>query len=169
MRPSSGMVLGSRYKLTDRIAIGGMGEVWKALDDVLGRVVAIKILKEEYMGDPGFRERFRAEARHTALLNNDGIANVYDYGEADGSAYLVMELVPGEPLSTIIERERNLNSDFTLSVIAQTARALGSAHARGLVHRDVKPGNLLIMPSGKVKITDFGICLLYTSPSPRDS
>jgi serine/threonine-protein kinase len=137
-----------------------MGEVWKALDDVLGRVVAIKILKEEYTGDPGFLERFRAEARHTALLNNDGIANVFDYGEADGSAYLVMELVPGEPLSTIIERERVLTPDFTLSVIAQTARALSAAHARGLVHRDVKPGNLLIMPNGKVKITDFGIARL---------
>lgn len=137
-----------------------MGEVWKALDDVLGRVVAIKILKEEYTGDPGFLERFRAEARHTALLNNDGIANVFDYGEADGSAYLVMELVPGEPLSTIIERERVLTPDFTLSVIAQTARALAAAHSRGLVHRDVKPGNLLIMPSGKVKITDFGIARL---------
>jgi eukaryotic-like serine/threonine-protein kinase len=160
VRPTSGISLGGRYRLTDRIAIGGMGEVWKALDDVLGRVVAIKILKEEYTGDPGFLERFRAEARHTALLNNDGIANVFDYGEADGSAYLVMELVPGEPLSTIIERERVLTPDFTLSVIAQTARALSAAHARGLVHRDVKPGNLLIMPNGKVKITDFGIARL---------
>ncbi|RKW70329.1 protein kinase domain-containing protein [Galactobacter caseinivorans] len=160
MRPTSGNSLGGRYQLTDRIAIGGMGEVWKALDDVLGRVVAIKILKEEYTGDPGFLERFRAEARHTALLNNDGIANVFDYGEADGSAYLVMELVPGEPLSTIIERERVLTPDFTLSVIAQTARGLASAHVRGLVHRDVKPGNLLIMPNGKVKITDFGIARL---------
>lgn len=160
MRPTSGNSLGGRYQLTDRIAIGGMGEVWKALDDVLGRVVAIKILKEEYTGDPGFLERFRAEARHTALLNNEGIANVFDYGEADGSAYLVMELVPGEPLSTIIERERVLTPDFTLSVIAQTARGLASAHVRGLVHRDVKPGNLLIMPNGKVKITDFGIARL---------
>lgn len=160
MRPTSGTTLGGRYQLTDRIAIGGMGEVWKALDNVLGRIVAIKILKEEYMGDPGFLQRFRGEARHTALLNNDGIANVFDYGEADGSAYLVMELVPGEPLSTIIERERVLTPDFTLSVIAQTARALSAAHARGLVHRDVKPGNLLIMPSGKVKITDFGIARL---------
>ncbi|AIY02390.1 serine/threonine protein kinase [Arthrobacter sp. PAMC 25486] len=137
-----------------------MGEVWKAQDLVLGRIVAIKILKDEYTGDPGFRARFRAEAKHTALLNHDGIANVFDYGEEDGSAYLVMELVPGEPLSTLIEREHVLSADWTLSMIAQTARALSVAHAQGLVHRDVKPGNLLITPEGKVKITDFGIARL---------
>ncbi len=137
-----------------------MGEVWKAQDLVLGRIVAIKILKDEYTGDPGFRARFRAEAKHTALLNHDGIANVFDYGEEDGSAYLVMELVPGEPLSALIEREHVLSADWTLSMIAQTARALSVAHAQGLVHRDVKPGNLLITPDGKVKITDFGIARL---------
>lgn len=137
-----------------------MGEVWKAKDQVLGRIVAIKILKEEYTGDPGFRERFRAEARHTALLNHVGIANVFDYGEEEGSAYLVMELVPGEPLSTILERDHVLSSDKTLDIIAQTARALAVAHAQGLVHRDVKPGNLLITPDGRVKVTDFGIARL---------
>lgn len=160
MRPISGITLGGRFQLTSRIAIGGMGEVWKAQDQVLGRIVAIKILKDEYTGDPGFRARFRAEAKHTALLNHEGIANVFDYGEEDGSAYLVMELVPGEPLSTMIERERVLSADWTLSMIAQTARALAVAHAQGLVHRDVKPGNLLITPEGKVKITDFGIARL---------
>lgn len=160
MRPISGITLGGRYKLTSRIAIGGMGEVWKAQDLVLGRIVAIKILKDEYTGDPGFRARFRAEAKHTALLNHEGIANVFDYGEEDGSAYLVMELVPGEPLSAKIEREHVLSADWTLSMIAQTARALAVAHAQGLVHRDVKPGNLLITPTDKVKITDFGIARL---------
>lgn len=160
MRPISGITLGGRFELTSRIAIGGMGEVWRAQDLVLGRIVAIKILKDEYTGDPGFRARFRAEAKHTALLNHEGIANVFDYGEEDGSAYLVMELVPGEPLSALIEREHVLSADWTLSMIAQTARALAVAHAQGLVHRDVKPGNLLIMPGGKVKITDFGIARL---------
>ncbi|ALV46807.1 protein kinase [Arthrobacter alpinus] len=160
MRPISGITLGGRFQLTSRIAIGGMGEVWRAQDQVLGRIVAIKILKDEYTGDPGFRARFRAEAKHTALLNHEGIANVFDYGEEDGSAYLVMELVPGEPLSTLIERERILSADWTLSMIAQTARALAVAHAQGLVHRDVKPGNLLITPEDKVKITDFGIARL---------
>jgi len=157
MRPSSGLTFGGRYQLLSRVAIGGMGEVWQATDLVIGRVVAIKILKDEYLGDPGFLERFRAEARHAALVNHEGIANVFDYGEEDGSAYLVMELVPGEALSAILERERVLSTDRVLDIVAQTAAALQAAHAAGLVHRDIKPGNLLITPDGRVKITDFGI------------
>ncbi|MCM0616165.1 protein kinase [Paenarthrobacter sp. MSM-2-10-13] len=160
MRPTSGITLGGRFQLTSRIAIGGMGEVWKAKDQILGRIVAIKVLKEEYTGDPGFLQRFRAEARHTALLNHVGIANVFDYGEEAGSAYLVMELVPGHPLSGILEREQVLSPDMTLSIISQTARALAVAHAQGLVHRDIKPGNLLITPDNRVKVTDFGIARL---------
>ncbi len=157
MRPSAGMNFGGRYALDSRIAVGGMGEVWQATDTVIGRQVAIKILKDEYLGDPGFLERFRAEARHAALVNHEGIANVYDYGEEDGSAYLVMELVPGEPLSSVLERERTLPIDRVLDIVAQTSVALQAAHAAGLVHRDIKPGNLLITPENRVKITDFGI------------
>jgi len=157
MRPTSGLTFGGRYQLLSRIAIGGMGEVWQATDLVIGRTVALKILKDEYMGDPGFLERFRAEARHAALVNHEGIANVYDYGEEEGSAFLVMELVPGEALSTILERERVLPADQVLDIIAQTASALHAAHQAGLVHRDIKPGNLLITPDRRVKITDFGI------------
>jgi serine/threonine-protein kinase len=157
MRPTSGLTFGGRYQLSNRIAIGGMGEVWQATDLVIGRTVAIKILKDEYLGDPGFLERFRAEARHAALVNHEGIANVFDYGEEEGSAYLVMELVPGEALSTILEREKVLSTDRVLDIVAQTASALHAAHAAGLVHRDIKPGNLLITPDGRVKITDFGI------------
>lgn len=157
MRPVAGLTFGGRYELASRIAIGGMGEVWEATDLVIGRPVAIKILKDEYLGDPGFLERFRAEARHAALVNHEGIANVYDYGEEDGSAFLVMELVPGEPLSAILERNHTLPPDRVLDVVAQTAMALHAAHAAGLVHRDIKPGNLLVTPDGRVKITDFGI------------
>jgi len=157
MRPTSGLTFGGRYQLSSRIAIGGMGEVWQATDLIIGRSVAIKILKDEYLGDPGFLERFRAEARHAALVNHEGIANVFDYGEEDGSAFLVMELVPGEALSAILERERILPADRVLDFIAQTAAALSAAHAAGLVHRDIKPGNLLITPDNRVKITDFGI------------
>ncbi len=157
MRPSSGLTFGGRYQLASRIAIGGMGEVWQATDQVIGRTVALKILKDEYMGDPGFLERFRAEARHAALVNHEGIANVFDYGEEEGSAFLVMELVPGEPLSAILDRDRTLSADKVLDIVAQTSAALHAAHQAGLVHRDIKPGNLLITPEGRVKITDFGI------------
>ncbi|HEY4614937.1 MAG TPA: protein kinase, partial [Citricoccus sp.] len=160
MRPTSGITLGGRYQLTERIAIGGMGEVWKARDKVLGRLTAVKILKEEYTGDANFLRRFRAEAQHTALLNHPGVANVFDYGEEEGSGYLVMELVPGSPLSAILDKEKVLSPDRTLNIMAQTARALSAAHAQGLVHRDVKPGNLLITPHGRVKVTDFGIARL---------
>ena len=157
MRPTAGLTFGGRYELQSRIAIGGMGEVWLATDRVIGRQVAIKILKDEYLGDPTFLERFRSEARHAALVNHEGIANVFDYGEEEGSAFLVMELVPGEALSSILEREHSLSTDKVLDIVAQTAAALHAAHAAGLVHRDIKPGNLLITPDGRVKITDFGI------------
>ena len=121
MRPTQGVSFGGRYELQSRIAIGGMGEVWEATDHVIGRTVAIKILKDEYMGDPGFLERFRAEARHAALVNHEGIASVFDYGEENGSAFLVMELVPGEALSTILERDGSLSTDKTLDIVAQTS------------------------------------------------
>ncbi len=157
MKPEVDMIYGGRYRLVKRIAIGGMGEVWEAKDDVILRSVAIKILKPEYMGDPGFLERFRTEARHAAKVNHEGIADVYDYGEDSGNAYLVMELVPGESLATILEKEKSLAPNRVLDIVAQTARALHEAHEAGLVHRDIKPGNLLITPTGEVKITDFGI------------
>jgi len=157
MKPEEGKLYGDRYRLIKRIATGGMGEVWEAQDEVILRLVAIKILKQQYMGDPDFVDRFRTEAKHAAMINHDGIANVYDYGEDEGSAFLVMELVPGESLSSILEREKTLPQEQVISIIAQTALALDAAHREGLVHRDVKPGNLLITPDGQVKITDFGI------------
>jgi serine/threonine-protein kinase len=157
VKPEEGKLYGNRYRLIKRIATGGMGEVWQAQDETILRQVAIKILKQQYMGDPDFVDRFRTEAKHAAMINHDGIANVYDYGEDEGSAFLVMELVPGESLSSILEREKTLPAKQVISIIAQTALALDAAHREGLVHRDVKPGNLLITPSGHVKITDFGI------------
>ena len=157
MKPEAGQIYGDRYRLVERIAIGGMGEVWRAHDEVILRDVAIKILKPEFMGDPGFLERFRVEARHAARVDHEGIADVYDYGEGSGSAYLVMELVSGDSLARIIEKRIRLGETEVLSIVEQTARALHAAHEDGLVHRDIKPGNLLITPSGKVKITDFGI------------
>ncbi|HET7310280.1 MAG TPA: protein kinase [Mycobacteriales bacterium] len=149
--------LGGRYQLQQRIAIGGMGEVWRASDSLLGRAVAVKVLKPEYAADPHFLERFRNEARHTASLSHPGIANVFDYGEVGDKAYLVMELVDGEPLSTVLARDGRLTAASTLDIVGQAALALQAAHEAGVIHRDVKPGNILIRPDGVVKVTDFGI------------
>ncbi|HET9116861.1 MAG TPA: protein kinase [Pseudonocardiaceae bacterium] len=157
---STGQVLARRYRLGRRIAIGGMGEVWQADDTRLERQVAVKVLKPELSGDPEFRYRFHAEARMTASLNHPGIAAVHDYGEAASDpdvAYLVMELVAGEPLATILMRSRRLSADRTMDILEQAGNALQAAHERGLVHRDIKPANILITPSGTVKLTDFGI------------
>ena len=152
--------LAGRYRVESRIAAGGMGEVWRARDLILDRPVAVKVLKAEHVDDADFRARFRAEAQHAAGLSHPGIASVYDYGERDGpdgrSAWLVMELVAGEPLSERLRRGP-LDVPTTLDVIAQTAFALQAAHDGGVVHRDVKPGNLLLRPDGVVKVTDFGI------------
>lgn len=162
MSPRVGVTLSGRYRLQRLIATGGMGQVWEAVDSRLGRRVAVKVLKQEFSQDPEFIERFRAEARTTAMLNHPGIAAVHDYGESqlDGegrTAYLVMELVNGEPLNSVLKRTGRLSLRHALDMLEQTGRALQIAHAAGLVHRDVKPGNILITPTGQVKITDFGI------------
>jgi serine/threonine-protein kinase len=158
-----GLFLADRYRLTTRIAGGGMGEVWAADDTRLSRTVAVKVLRSEYSGDPEFLDRFRAEARLTASLNHPGIAAVYDYGEIQQpgddrpTAFLVMELVQGEPLSAVLDRVGRLSAARTLDLMVQSGRAMQAAHAGGMVHRDIKPGNILITPAGQVKITDFGI------------
>lgn len=157
-----GVTLSGRYRLQRLIATGGMGQVWEAVDSRLGRRVAVKVLKAEYSTDPEFVERFRAEARTVAMLNHPGIASVYDYGETDmdgegRTAYLVMELVNGEPLNSVLKRTGRLSLRHALDMLEQTGRALQVAHSAGLVHRDVKPGNILITPTGQVKLTDFGI------------
>jgi eukaryotic-like serine/threonine-protein kinase len=162
MSPRVGVTLSGRYRLQRLIATGGMGQVWEAVDSRLGRRVAVKVLKSEFSSDPEFIERFRVEARTTAMLNHPGIASVHDYGETnmDGegrTAYLVMELVNGEPLNSVLKRTGRLSLRHVLDMLEQTGRALQVAHAAGLVHRDVKPGNILITPTGQVKITDFGI------------
>ena len=151
------LTLADRYTLVERIAVGGMGEVWRARDQLLDRDVAVKVLKEEYAADPTFLHRFRGEARHTASLSHPGIANVFDYGEIGDVAYLVMELVPSEPLSTVIARDAPMNPAVVLDILGQTALALQAAHDNGVVHRDIKPGNLLVRADGVVKVTDFGI------------
>jgi eukaryotic-like serine/threonine-protein kinase len=151
------LVLNHRYRLDERLASGGMGEVWKATDELLGRPVAVKLLKQMYFSDESFRHRFRAEARFAAALQHSGIAQVYDYGEQDELAYLVMELVNGETLSRILSAEGRLTPETTLDIVGQAARALHVAHTAGIIHRDIKPANLMVTGEGVVKITDFGI------------
>ena len=155
--------LAGRYRLCRWLAAGGMGQVWQAVDEVLGRPVAVKLLRDEYAHDPSFVRRLRAEARSAAAVTHPGIASVFDYGEvraADGAeptAFLVMELVAGEPLSWLLAREGRLGLDWSLDIVGQAAVAVGAAHRAGLVHRDVKPANLLVCPDGTVKVTDFGV------------
>jgi eukaryotic-like serine/threonine-protein kinase len=158
---AAGQHIADRYQLDRRIAVGGMGEVWEASDTRLGRSVAVKVLRPELSDDPEFLHRFRIEARTVASLDHSGIAAVHDYGEDDGpngrrTAWLVMELVRGEPLSTLIARGP-LEPDETLRIVEEAAWALQAAHERGYVHRDVKPGNILVRTDGIVKLTDFGI------------
>jgi eukaryotic-like serine/threonine-protein kinase len=152
-------VLDGRYALAELIATGGMGEVWRGTDQILGRPVAIKMLSAMHADDEQFRARFRAEARYASSLSHPGITRVFDYGERSplGGPYLVMELVDGQPLSEILERYGRLDPYVVLDIVAQSARALDIAHQSDIVHRDIKPGNLLIMADGTTKITDFGI------------
>ncbi|AOW93886.1 serine/threonine protein kinase [Rhodococcus sp. WMMA185] len=173
MALNNGSLIADRYRLIRLIATGGMGQVWEANDSRLNRHVAVKVLKSEISSDPEFLERFRSEARLTAQLNHSGIAGVYDYGEVSDStgestAYLVMELVNGEPLNAVLARVGRLTIPHALDMLEQTGRALQVAHDAGVVHRDVKPGNILITPTGQVKITDFGIAkAVESSPITR--
>ncbi|MEN5072966.1 serine/threonine-protein kinase, partial [Isoptericola cucumis] len=159
MRPSSGLALGERYLLTRRIAVGGMGEVWVADDMYLGREIAVKVLREEYTGNEDFLRRLRTEARNSAALSHPNIAQMYDYGEQDGAGFLVMELVLGEPLADLLEREPVVTPRKLLPILSATSRGLHHAHLAKVVHRDVKPGNILLEHGGSVKITDFGVSL----------
>ncbi|GAB3693929.1 serine/threonine-protein kinase [Nocardiopsis oceani] len=152
-----GTVLSDRYRLEEQIGSGGMGTVWRATDTLLNRSVAVKLLHPAQMAEPTARERFRTEGRITAGLSHPGIAQVYDYGEGDGRAYLIMELVVSEPLSQVLREHGHLSADQTLDFICQAAKALAAAHSRGVVHRDIKPGNLLVTGDGQLKLTDFGI------------
>jgi eukaryotic-like serine/threonine-protein kinase len=160
---TAGTILSNRYTLTERIAVGGMGEVWSAADTVLGRTVAVKLMHPALGQESGFAERFRAEARHAAALTHPNITTVFDYGEDNGTAYLVMELVAGPPLSQVIFDRAPLSARETTSILIQAATALEAAHQRGVVHRDVKPANILVTPGGTAKLTDFGISRLADS------
>ncbi|HEX6525280.1 MAG TPA: serine/threonine-protein kinase [Streptosporangiaceae bacterium] len=153
--PHSGFLIRGRYRLDSRIAAGGVGQVWRATDLVLQRPVAVKLLRSAYADHPETLTRFRTEARLAGSLTHPCIAQVYDYGESVGP-YLVMEFVDGPSLAGILDNGP-LDPIRTADIIAQAAAGLEAAHRAGLVHRDVKPENLLLGPANQVKITDFGI------------
>jgi serine/threonine-protein kinase len=152
-----GTVLGGRYRLVELLGQGGMATIYRARDNQLERDVAVKILRPEYGADPDFIDRFRHEAQAAASLNHPGIVAVHDFGTDPAGPYIVMEVIEGEDLSTIIRRTGALPPRAAARLVAQAARALAAAHDRGIVHRDIKPGNLLVARDGRVKVTDFGI------------
>ncbi|MET8005215.1 serine/threonine-protein kinase [Nonomuraea glycinis] len=154
---AQGTTLAGRYRLDTRIGAGGMGEVWRGEDTVLARTVAVKVLLPGRMQDPGFLARFQAEARAMATINHPGVVDVYDYGVSGDTVYLVMKFVDGEPLDRLLTRLGRISPQPAMELIAQAASALQAVHDQGIVHRDVKPGNLLVQRDGTLVITDFGI------------
>jgi len=155
---ASRQVLGGRYELAERVGAGGFSEVWRATDLVLARPVAVKLPYPGFIQDDEALARFRAEARNASRLSHENVARIYDYGEPDppDPPFLVLELIDGPPLSVLL-RDGPLGPDRTARIVAQAATGLSAAHLAGLIHRDVKPANLIIAPGGTVKVTDFGI------------
>src|SRR5712691_7170605 len=150
-----------RYRVVGRIAAGGMGEVYRAEDTVLGREVALKVLHPQFAGDRGFVDRFRREARAAAILNHPNIVGVYDWGSTDGTYFMVMEFVRGHNLRSVLLEHGRLEPAQVGEVALQVLAALDHAHGHGIVHRDVKPENILIAGDGTVKVADFGLARAF--------
>jgi serine/threonine-protein kinase len=162
------VVLNGRYELHRRVGRGGMAEVYLARDRLLDRLVAIKILFPEFATDPSFVARFRREAQAAANLNHPNIVGVYDWGKERGTYYIVMEYVDGQTVSEILRNDGPIEPKRAAGIAADVAAALGFAHRKGVVHRDVKPGNVLITKTGEVKVADFGIARAMTASSEEN-
>lgn len=158
-----GMVIGDRYEVLEKIGTGGMSDVYKAKDHKLNRLVAVKVLKQEFSENENFVSKFRVEAQSTAGLLHPNTVNVYDVGDEDGINYIVMELVDGITLKKYIEKKSRLSVKEAVSIAIQVAMGLEAAHNNGIIHRDIKPQNIMISKEGKVKVTDFGIAKAATS------
>src|SRR2546429_5245397 len=161
MRTMQTEVLGERYKLQDPIGRGGMATIYRGLDLVMERTVAIKVLREVYSTDPKFVTRFQREAKAASALQHPNIVQVYDYGQSDGNYFIVMELVEGTDLRRYLRSRGVLAVDRAIIIAHDVALGLGAAHRRGIVHRDVKPQNVLVGRDGSIKLTDFGIASVF--------
>ena len=158
-----GVIIGGRYEIMERIGTGGMADVYKATDRVLRRYVAIKVLKREFREDETFVEKFRSEAQSAAGLTHANIVNIYDVAEDRGLYYIVMELVEGITLKDYIQKKGNLSPKETIAITMQVCAGIDAAHSNNIIHRDIKPQNIMISKEGKVKVTDFGIAKATTS------
>ena len=158
-------VLSDRYELHRKLARGGMADVWLARDRVLDRPVAVKIMFAEFATDQLFVERFRREAKSAGNLNHPNIVGVYDWGEQGGTYYIVMEYINGQSVAEVLRAEGPLHPRRAAEIAADVAEALGFAHAEGVIHRDIKPGNIMLTSTGRAKVTDFGIARLATAPN----
>ena len=152
-----GVILGERYEVVSRIGSGGMADVYKAKDHKLNRFVAMKVLKPEFSADTNFIRKFQREAQAAAGLAHPNVVNVFDVGEDQGVNYIVMELVEGITLKDYIEKKGRLSAKETVSIAIQMVTGLQAAHNHHIIHRDIKPQNIIISKDGKVKVTDFGI------------
>ena len=158
-----GMYLQDRYEILESVGAGGMSDVYKAKDHVLNREVAIKVLKKEFTEDMSFVTKFRREAQSAAVLEHPNIVNIYDVGSEDGLYFIIMEYIEGITLKSYIERKERLNYKEVLSIAIQVGRGIQAAHEKGIIHRDIKPQNVIISKEGKVKVTDFGIAKAVSS------
>ena len=164
-----GRIFNNRYKITERIGIGGMAEVYRAQDTVLGRMVAVKVMLPQYAADPAFTQRFRQEAASAANLQSPYIVNVYDWGQDSGTYYIVMEYVRGSDLKTAIKERGTINQRKVAEIGSQVCQALSVAHNLDIIHRDIKPQNIMIQPDGNVKVMDFGIARAKNSVKTQTS
>src|SRR5947199_2624719 len=154
---TAGTVIDSRYKVVERLGSGGMADVFLAEDDQLGRKVALKLLHRRFSEDPGFVERFRREAQSAAGLQHPNVVSVYDRGSYDGTYYIAMEYLPGRSLKQLIRQEAPLDPVRAIDITIQILRAARFAHRRGVIHRDLKPHNVIVDEADHAKVTDFGI------------
>ena len=165
----TGQTLSNRYLVKERIGIGGMAEVYEGQDQVLGRKVAVKVMLPQYAEDATFVARFKQEAASAANLQSPYIVNVYDWGQDDGTYYIVMEYVRGSDLKTAIQQRGPVNQRKVAEIGSQVCQALSVAHNQDIIHRDIKPQNIMIQPDGNIKVMDFGIARAKNSMEQRTS